>query len=156
MSHYDARQLPSGETELQLKPIGSGLERKVYWAIVAAMLAGGLCLSPSKLGSLVVAVGVVSGVGLFRTTNRRETWLLAPGSAMRTVSGFGSSRETYVPVRVHAIARQDADLRQVVRLELEHQSGRVQIGTQTFDRDERALELARAFAQAAGVDAVLP
>ncbi len=157
MSHHSLTALPSGEKELALKPIGGKTERVVYWCLAAAMWAGGVLLAPSTAGWLVLVLALVSSIALFRTTNRAERWLLAPGSATRIVSGFGSSREKYVPTQVVALAEEESDdFRKVYRLQLEHSAGKVQIGTSTFDRDERALELALAFAGAVGVPAKLP
>jgi len=152
MSHFTLAALPSGQQQLTLKPIGGKTERRVYWGVIGAAWLGGLALVPSNLGFGVLAVALVCSIAMARLTSRTEVWLLEPGSGTRVVSGWGNSRERYVPMKVLVVAERDSDERSVVRLMLQHTAGTVQIGTDTYDRDERALELARAFAAAAGIE----
>ncbi|MBL8953693.1 MAG: hypothetical protein JNK82_23160 [Myxococcaceae bacterium] len=152
MGHHTLATSPSGQKELTLNPIGGKTERLVYSALVVGMWVGGLFLLPGTMGFALLGVALVCSFVLFRITNRREKWEFAAGAATRVLTGFGSSRETFVPKRVVVLAEEDNDdHRKVYRLQLEHAAGTVQIGTSTFDRDERALMLARAFGDAAGV-----
>lgn len=152
MSHFELQALPSKEKELTLRPIGSKTERVVYSVMVIAMIGGGWALSPGTFGYLMFAIGALCAVALYRTTQRKERWIVSPGAATRILSGFGKSQESFAPVRVLATSSTDDDQRRVVHLELEHQSGKVQIGTHDFDDDERAAALATTMATELGVE----
>lgn len=64
---------------------------------------------------------------------------------------IGAKTDRFVPLKLRVLPETDAGGRRQVRLELQHSAGRVQIGSDGFDDDERARALANAFGETLGI-----
>lgn len=143
--------LPDGKVRIVLRRVVRRWELGMYGAISAGMVIASFLVADAMvpLAIFLFLLGTTVAIHLAHLWYRRESWLLSPALAERTVRGLGRP-QTERLVDVSAVLTHpetDSDDRALLKIEVLHRAGRTTVGFDNFDRDEQSLALAKTLAR---------